>query len=188
MENKKTCFKCLQEKTLSEYYVHKQMSDGHLNKCKDCTKKDTSERVAKKLLENPEDWINKERIRSREKSRRLNYNEKYKSSNKESYAQSKRYNDRYPEKTECKRLVASARSKKILDSPKNGCDHHHWSYNKNHALDVIEIERKKHNKIHIYLIYDQERFMYRRYDTNELLDTKEKHESFIRWAIDNLPD
>ena len=36
----KPCMRCGVTKDIAEFYAHPQMSDGHLNKCKECTKAD----------------------------------------------------------------------------------------------------------------------------------------------------
>lgn len=64
----KRCFKCQQVKDISEFYVHRQMGDGHLGKCKTCTC-DDARRQRELNLQDPE-WIKQEAERCREKSAR----------------------------------------------------------------------------------------------------------------------
>lgn len=48
----KTCFECLRIKPLTDFYAHKMMADGHLGKCKECTKdyvRDRYRRERKKI-------------------------------------------------------------------------------------------------------------------------------------------
>lgn len=44
----KKCIKCGEQKLVDEFYRHPKMSDGHLSKCKTCTKRDVRENRAKK--------------------------------------------------------------------------------------------------------------------------------------------
>jgi len=174
----KICLECNIDKPLSEYYTHKLMSDGYLNKCKDCTKS----RVKKRhhILSKDDSWVKSEQKRHREKYYRLGYKDKHKPTTEQKREIMLRYIEKYPEKHEA-RICSS----NIVNT--NG-HNHHWSYNKEHYKDVIDISEKDHAKAHRFLIYDQERRMYRRFDNSELLDTKEKHIDFIKWCIENKED
>jgi len=157
--DKKKCFKCGEVKFIADFYIHPQMGDGHLNKCKDCTRLDSKAYFHKKSKD--ENWVDKQRARGREKYKRLGYNK-----------HSKAASELFPEKS-----IASARAKYI--ECKDGNERHHWSYNEEHWRDVVELPIKDHRRAHVWMVYDQERMMFRSVGTMELLDTKEKHLDYI---------
>lgn len=170
----KVCFKCLKEKELNDFYKHSQMSDGHLSKCKDCTKADTKKRTVE-LSKNP-DWVAKEKERSRLKYHRLNYKNKHKPTYEQKKKAMQTYNDKFPEK-----MKAQIKSQRMKPEVK-GNHLHHWSYNEQHYQDVIELSIKDHNTVHRFTIYDQERKMYRTLE-GVLLDTKEKAVEYYESVI-----
>jgi DNA repair exonuclease SbcCD ATPase subunit len=146
----KTCFKCGNTLPLSEFYVHKAMSDGHLGKCKACTKKDTAERVALKYSTDPE-WVLMERARQRakqEKARREGV--AVKGNRKETI---KRYDEKYPKKRIARSAVANAiRDGKLQRKPCSVCGKiwsqaHHEDYSK--PLEVIWLCNKHHHDRHV---------------------------------------
>lgn len=163
----KTCFKCGVLKDLSDYYTHKQMADGHLNKCKDCTKQDIHRRH-KQLQANP-DWVAAEAERHRLKAKKSYY--KRRNLGLVKHKPSKEYRTKYPEKYKAHSAVGKL-------PRKAGIHNHHWSYKEEHWLDVIPLKDNFHVFLHRYLRYDKDNMCYK---TKEglLLNTKNLHTSFI---------
>ncbi len=76
----KRCFKCNEIKPLCDFYKHKDMADGYLNKCIKCTKKDSLQHRKKNI----------DRIREYDRNRGSRqpkpYLRKYRAENPEKYA------------------------------------------------------------------------------------------------------
>lgn len=178
----KKCFKCGLEKDLKEFYKHKAMKDGHLNKCKSCTKKDSVDFYKSKSSN--EDWKEKERTRTREKYHRLNYKEKYSHENvSEKTKQSRKdARKRYEEKHPWVNTYTYKNLKRDLKI-KPGFEAHHWNYNSDYLKDVIIVKTEDHNFIHRFIELDLEKRIFMVKSTGVLLNSKRKHERFIKEVL-----
>ncbi len=153
----KKCIRCGIDKEPEDFYVHPQMRDGHLNKCKTCCK-EVADLREKKLRENPE-FCEKERIRSKEKYHRLKYGKRQYEIN-----QSKSYiNGQY----------RNLSRKLKLTSEENV---HHWNYN--FIDDIIILNRMFHRFLHRYLRLDKYTLIFST-KNGQILDSKEKHLQYV---------
>lgn len=134
----KTCFKCNSLKPLSDFYKHSKMQDGHLNKCKTCTKED----VAKNRIENLETIREYDRNRPN-KVERNGYNQRY----------SKEYRERFPNKYAAHILVNNyLRDGKLTKGVCEVCEStntvaHHDDYSK--PLEVRWLCQAHHVQWHV---------------------------------------
>ncbi len=158
----KVCFKCNIDQPLSEYYKHKQMGDGHLNKCKTCTKGD-SKKQSEINTSTPE-GLEKERARHRYKYHRLGYKDLQ-----------KEWDKNKPWKATV--TYKGLRKKYYKDLPRE-FELHHWNYNNDFLKDVFILDIKDHKNLHNSLFLDLEKRIFYLEDGTEL-DTKEKHFEYI---------
>ena len=130
----KKCFKCQKELPLTDFYKHKQMADGHLNKCKTCAKKDVHNHRDKNI----------ERIRAYDRKRGNRQTKEYLDS----------YVAKYPNKYKAQNMVSNAiRDKRLFKEPCEVCGTeerlhaHHDDYLK--PLNVRWLCASHHRQWHI---------------------------------------
>ena len=167
----KTCFRCDINQPLTEFYKHKQMGDGHLNKCKTCTKNDSAKTLKEKI--STEDGLEAERARHREKYYRKGYKDVHKPTPFNKKKAMDGYRQKYPEKYKAK--IKSQRISRNLEES----ELHHWNYNIDYAKDILELTKTDHAKLHRFLVYIEDKFIYKTVE-GEILDTKEKHINFVK--------
>jgi hypothetical protein len=138
------------------------------NKNENCEKCGTCENCRSK--------IEKERQRCRDKYYRLGYKGKYYPNTEAKKVIIQRYKEKNPE------IIQAKNAANTLPKCEKGIEKHHWSYNKEHYKDVILLPIKQHNTVHRFLSYDKACFMYRTLKGN-LLDTKQKHENYIKQIL-----
>lgn len=131
--NMKKCFKCGEEKELSEFYKHKKMADGHLNKCKQCTKKDAN---------NYQNGINRNKYLEYQRS---------KPKTEHSLEVTKSWSKRFPQRKLAQNAVSIAvRSGKLIKLHCFVCgkkaEAHHPDYDR--PLDVIWLCPSHHKQLH----------------------------------------
>ncbi len=153
----KKCFKCCKEKELSEFYKHKQMADGHLGKCKECTKKDVSGHRKKNI----------EKIRAYDRKRgklphRLKLNKENSKKFRKKYPlvvkeQTRQYREAHPVRYAATMLLNNAvrggKIKKPKKCPvcgkKKRIHGHHEDYYK--PLDVVWVCQVCHKGLHKWI-------------------------------------
>jgi hypothetical protein len=137
----KKCFKCNEVKPLAEFYKHPQMLDGHVNKCKECNKKDVRENRVDKL----------QYYREYDKARRTKAfvsEEEWKELSAAQYLKTKEYRRTNPKKYKAHQAVGRAISKGLLiPRPCEVCGNdqvhgHHCDYNK--PLEVVWLCSEHH--------------------------------------------
>lgn len=146
----KICFKCKERKRASEFYKHKKMADGTLNKCKDCTRKD----VLKNRRENIERYRETDRERGKLPHRKLKVREYSKTINgKKAIARARlRYQANHKQKRVAHVLVNNAirngslTKKACAICGKKKAEAHHDDYTK--PLKVRWLCIKHHNEFH----------------------------------------
>lgn len=169
----KVCFHCKQDKPLKEFYKHPKMPDGHVNKCKVCSKEYAKGNYKSNTLKSG--FYDKERSRWKRRYRKKNESrgKPVQDQLPKIYSETWRnFFEKYPEKYKAYNAAQNIKVKV------KGNHKHHWSYSNNNLKDIIELSQKDHVFAHTKIYYDQNLLCFRGLD-GTILDTRESHIAYL---------
>jgi hypothetical protein len=145
----KTCKECGIEKPMTEYYAHKEMADGHLNKCKSCVRS----RVSRHMILNADYYKEYDKKRAN-LPHRVEARKAYLKTESGKLARKKahqNYKENYPLRKAATIIVNNAvRDGRLEKQPCLMCGDiaqaHHPDYSR--PLDVVWLCVKHHNEAH----------------------------------------
>ena len=133
----KTCFKCNKPKPIDKFYRHPKMGDGHLGKCKECTRADVK-------------LNRRNRIHHYAEYERQRFQTPKRKEQATQYA--KEHNKRHPEKARARSMVSNfLKQGKLQKAPCEVCGNpksqaHHENYSK--PLEVKWLCFQHHREAH----------------------------------------
>ena len=153
--NNKVCFKCGIEKPIIDYYKHRQMADGHLNKCKDCTKSDVHKHRGENL--DKVQAYDRNRPNKEERAKKQGEYHKYGKGLEAKKISEKNYRNNYPQRYKAHTAVSNAvRDGRLIRPSVCSCcgitckpHGHHDDYFK--LLDVRWLCNKCHKDFHLFI-------------------------------------
>ena len=130
----KTCFKCGEDKALTDFYKHPAMSDGRVNKCKECNKLDVRRNRADKV----------------EYYREFDRKRGARQTSEDCRAQRAKYPEKYKARSAVSNAIRDGKLKKGCECEGCGCsgriEGHHEDYSK--PLEVVWLCSACHKAVH----------------------------------------
>ena len=152
----KQCFKCMRHLPLDDFYRHSKMADGHLGKCKECTKADVNKNRAANLEYYQQYDRHRFQYELERRSLQLDQMREWAKNNPEKLAEVKsQWQARNPEKRQCHLSLASAIAKGTLvksascqscGTSEGRIQGHHPDYTK--PIDVMWLCATCHSRQH----------------------------------------
>jgi len=181
----KPCSKCKEVKPLIEFSRQKGRKYGVSSQCRECSSSRNKAHYQEnkdKILAKHKEYYDNNTEKFAELNKKWNDTHKdyvkarsakyYQENTDRINSKNAEWREKFPEKEKAREYA----NRKL--GSRDGCHKHHWSYNEEHWLDVIELTISEHRKLHTVMSYNPTEKKYE-CENGTLLDSREKHGEYM---------